>query len=64
MLYNLESCLSYVEAITGIIVFWLYFGMMMFVFCWYVEDYNFYSVNYYYFGVLKVWYFIFVMYLK
>ena len=56
MPYNSESCLSHVEATTGITVPWLYFGMTMSAFCWHVEDHNFYSVNYHHFGAPKVWY--------
>jgi len=56
MPYNSESCLSHVEATTGITVPWLYFGMTMSAFCWHVEDHSFYSVNYHHFGAPKVWY--------
>jgi histone demethylase JARID1 len=56
MPYNSESCLSHVEATTGITVPWLYFGMTMSAFCWHVEDHNFYSVNYHHFGAPKIWY--------
>jgi len=56
MPYNSESCLSHVEATTGITVPWLYFGMTLSAFCWHVEDHNFYSVNYHHFGAPKVWY--------
>lgn len=56
MPYNSESCLSHVEATTGITVPWLYFGMTLSAFCWHVEDHSFYSVNYHHFGAPKVWY--------
>lgn len=56
----LESFFCYIKFdIFGMIVLWVYVGMIFFIFCWYNEDYYVYLVNYQYFGVIKIWYGIF-----
>lgn len=44
------------EAIQGVIIPWLYIGMMFSAFCWHVEDHMFYSINYNHYGAPKQWY--------
>ena len=46
---------SVAEAIPGVIVPWLYVGMLFSAFCWHVEDHMFYSVNYNHHGAPKQW---------
>lgn len=43
------------EAIQGVIVPWLYIGMLFSAFCWHVEDHMFYSINYNHHGAPKQW---------
>jgi [histone H3]-trimethyl-L-lysine4 demethylase len=43
------------ENIQGVIVPWLYIGMMFSAFCWHVEDHMFYSINYNHYGAPKQW---------
>lgn len=51
------SMLQYIDdAIPGVMVPWLYVGMMFSSFCWHVEDHLFYSVNYHHWGDPKRWY--------
>jgi len=51
------SLLKYVEAqIPGVMVPWLYVGMLFTSFCWHAEDNFFMSVNYAHFGAPKQWY--------
>lgn len=42
--------------ISGMVVPWLYFGMLFSSFCWHVEDHLAHSVNYMHFGAPKTWY--------
>lgn len=52
-----SSLLRFIEdSIPGVIVPWLYVGMMFSSFCWHVEDHLFYSINYLHFGEPKRWY--------
>ncbi|EFJ09775.1 hypothetical protein SELMODRAFT_955, partial [Selaginella moellendorffii] len=44
------------ENIPGVIVPWLYVGMLFSSFCWHYEDHCFYSVNYLHWGEPKCWY--------
>lgn len=46
--------------IFGMKVFWFYVGMVFLVFCWYIEDYWSYFINYFYWGELKIWYGVFL----
>jgi hypothetical protein len=43
------------DNIRGVIVPWLYIGMMFSAFCWHVEDHLFYSINYNHYGAPKQW---------
>ncbi|KAJ8766205.1 hypothetical protein K2173_021722 [Erythroxylum novogranatense] len=42
--------------ITGVMVPWLYVGMVFSAFCWHFEDHCFYSMNYLHWGEPKCWY--------
>ncbi|KAJ4712113.1 Transcription factor jumonji (JmjC) domain protein [Melia azedarach] len=42
--------------ITGVMVPWLYIGMLFSAFCWHFEDHCFYSMNYHHWGEPKCWY--------
>ncbi|KAA3468944.1 lysine-specific demethylase 5B isoform X2 [Gossypium australe] len=42
--------------ITGVMVPWLYIGMLFSAFCWHFEDHCFYSMNYLHWGEPKCWY--------
>lgn len=44
------------ENIPGVIVPWLYVGMLFSSFCWHYEDQCFYSINYLHWGEPKCWY--------
>ncbi|KAL8141640.1 hypothetical protein V2J09_014672 [Rumex salicifolius] len=42
--------------IAGVMVPWLYIGMLFSAFCWHFEDHCFYSMNYHHWGDPKCWY--------
>ncbi|XP_010255404.1 PREDICTED: lysine-specific demethylase 5B isoform X2 [Nelumbo nucifera] len=42
--------------IAGVMVPWLYIGMLFSSFCWHFEDHCFYSMNYLHWGEPKCWY--------
>ncbi|GAB2224615.1 hypothetical protein Droror1_Dr00005377 [Drosera rotundifolia] len=42
--------------IAGVMVPWLYMGMLFSAFCWHFEDHCFYSMNYHHWGEPKLWY--------
>ncbi|XP_068645556.1 lysine-specific demethylase JMJ17 isoform X2 [Aristolochia californica] len=44
------------DNIAGIMVPWLYIGMLFSSFCWHFEDHCFYSMNYLHWGEPKCWY--------
>ncbi|CAN6162576.1 unnamed protein product [Urochloa humidicola] len=44
------------DKIAGVMVPWLYLGMLFSSFCWHVEDHCFYSINYLHWGEPKCWY--------
>lgn len=44
------------ENIPGVVVPWMYIGMMFSSFCWHIEDHMFYSINYHHWGGAKKWY--------
>lgn len=44
------------DKIPGVMVPWMYVGMMYSAFCWHIEDHMFYSINYMHWGEAKRWY--------
>ncbi|CAI9094044.1 OLC1v1029693C1 [Oldenlandia corymbosa var. corymbosa] len=44
------------HGIAGVMVPWLYIGMLFSSFCWHFEDHCFYSMNYHHWGEPKCWY--------
>ncbi|KAE8055327.1 hypothetical protein FH972_012174 [Carpinus fangiana] len=44
------------QNITGVMVPWLYLGMLFSAFCWHFEDHCLYSMNYLHWGEPKCWY--------
>lgn len=44
------------NSIAGVMVPWLYIGMLFSSFCWHFEDHCFYSMNYLHWGEPKYWY--------
>ncbi|XP_028088427.1 lysine-specific demethylase 5A isoform X1 [Camellia sinensis] len=44
------------HSIAGVMVPWLYVGMLFSSFCWHFEDHCFYSMNYHHWGEPKCWY--------
>ncbi|KAF8412259.1 hypothetical protein HHK36_000220 [Tetracentron sinense] len=44
------------DNIPGVMVPWLYIGMLFSSFCWHFEDHCFYSMNYLHWGEPKCWY--------
>ncbi|KAL1556835.1 lysine-specific demethylase rbr-2-like isoform X1 [Salvia divinorum] len=44
------------QNIAGVMVPWLYLGMIFSAFCWHFEDHCFYSMNYHHWGEPKCWY--------
>ncbi|KAK3434357.1 hypothetical protein EUGRSUZ_D01851 [Eucalyptus grandis] len=44
------------NSIAGVMVPWLYVGMLFSSFCWHFEDHCFYSMNYHHWGEPKCWY--------
>ncbi|KAH9301679.1 hypothetical protein KI387_013262, partial [Taxus chinensis] len=44
------------DNIAGVMVPWLYVGMLFSSFCWHFEDHCFYSINYLHWGEPKRWY--------
>ncbi|KAF6162208.1 hypothetical protein GIB67_008337 [Kingdonia uniflora] len=44
------------DNIEGVMVPWLYMGMLFSSFCWHFEDHCFYSMNYLHWGEPKCWY--------
>ncbi|KAM3396817.1 lysine-specific demethylase 5A [Capsicum galapagoense] len=44
------------HSIAGVMVPWLYIGMLFSSFCWHFEDHCFYSMNYHHWGEPKCWY--------
>ncbi|XAR70302.1 hypothetical protein NMG60_11027112 [Bertholletia excelsa] len=44
------------NSIAGVMVPWLYIGMLFSAFCWHFEDHCFYSMNYLHWGEPKCWY--------
>ncbi|PSS11412.1 Lysine-specific demethylase [Actinidia chinensis var. chinensis] len=44
------------HGIAGVMVPWLYVGMLFSSFCWHFEDHCFYSMNYHHWGEPKCWY--------
>ncbi|GMH09395.1 hypothetical protein Nepgr_011236 [Nepenthes gracilis] len=44
------------DNIAGVMVPWVYIGMLFSAFCWHFEDHCFYSMNYHHWGEPKCWY--------
>lgn len=55
--WNLNKLLNLLDVlgikVFGVNIVYFYFGMWKVMFVWYLEDVDFYSINYLYFGVLK-----------